>query len=179
MSKYISVNDRFVYFWNEWPDIWYPAEFDVEVNSKKCHFFSAGHYFYYMKAITFGDEEISRQILEDSDPERVVSLGYKVQGFDPDVWQEKCSQIMLDANVFKYSQNEDLKRLLLSPEYEGRIFVRRTSSFVHPSYISEEKIDTDLYKWHNCKIFGHYLYIGIVLNKTRSILLSKECSPAY
>ena len=174
MSKHISVNDRFVYFWNEWPDIWYPAEFDVEVNSKKCHFFSAGHYFYYMKAITFGDEEIAKQILEDGNRERVVPLGLKVHSFDPEVWQEKCSQIMLDANVFKYSQNEDLKRLLLSPEYEGRTFVQRSFALIHPPYISEDEIDTNIYKRHDCKIFGQYLYIGIVLNKTRSILLSKE-----
>jgi ribA/ribD-fused uncharacterized protein len=76
-----------------------------------------------MKAIVFGDEEIAKQILTDGNPKKVKALGRKVQNYNEEVWNEKRYQIMLDANIAKFSQNEDLKKLLLSPEYEGHGFV--------------------------------------------------------
>ena len=50
-------------------------------------------------------------------------MGRKVQGYDDKVWNEKRFDIMLDANLLKFTQNEELKKTILSEEFEGKGFV--------------------------------------------------------
>lgn len=162
----MKVTDKHVCFWSEWPSNWYPAEFDVEVNGVKCHFYNTEQYFMYMKAIVFGDEEISKQILVDGDPKKVKALGRKVQNYEEQVWNEKRYQIMLKANVAKFSQNEDLKQLLLSPEYEGRGFVEASpydKVWGVRMYESNSDIDDET-KWKGLNLLGK------VLDETRRFI---------
>jgi ribA/ribD-fused uncharacterized protein len=162
----MRVTDKHVCFWNGWPSNWYPAEFDVEVNDVMCHFYNTEQYFMYMKAIVFGDEEIAKQILAESDPKKVKALGRKVQNFDGQVWNNKRYQIMLKANVAKFSQNEDLKQLLLSPEYEGHGFVEASpydKVWGVRMYESNPDIDDET-KWKGLNLLGK------VLDETRRII---------
>ena len=166
----MRVTDKHVCFWKEWPSNWHPAEFDIEVNGVKCHFYNTEQYFMYMKAIVFGDEEIAKQILEDGDPKKVKALGRKVQNYDEQVWNEKRYQIMLRANVAKFSQNEDLKQLLLSPEYEGRGFVEASpydKVWGVRMYESSADIDDET-KWKGLNLLGK------VLDETRRIVREDE-----
>ena len=166
----MRVTDKHVCFWSEWPSNWHPAEFDIEVNEVQCHFYNAEQYFMYMKAIVFGDEEIAKQILEDGDPKKVKALGRKVQNYDEAVWNEKRYQIMLRANVAKFSQNEDLKQLLLSPEYEGRGFVEASpydKVWGVRMYESSADIDDET-KWKGLNLLGK------VLDETRRIVREDE-----
>ena len=50
-------------------------------------------------------------------------LGRKVKNFDEKAWSEVSFDMMFEAVYAKFSQNEDLKALLLSEEYEGKSFV--------------------------------------------------------
>ena len=166
----MKVTDKHVCFWNEWPSNWHPAEFDIEVNGVKCHFYNTEQYFMYMKAIVFGDEEIAKQILADGDPKKVKALGRKVQNYDEQVWNDKRYQIMLKANVAKFSQNEDLKELLLSPEYEGHGFVEASpydKVWGVRMYESNPDID-DESKWKGLNLLGK------VLDETRKIILEED-----
>jgi ribA/ribD-fused uncharacterized protein len=160
------VTDKHVCFWNEWPSNWHPAEFDIEVNDTMCHFHNTEQYFMYMKAIVFGDEEIAKQILADGDPKKVKALGRKVQNYDEQVWNEKRYQVMLKANVAKFSQNEDLKQLLLSPEYKGHGFVEASpydKVWGVRMYESNPDIDDET-KWKGLNLLGK------VLDETRRII---------
>ena len=166
----MRVTDKHVCFWNEWPSNWHPVEFDVEVNGVKCHFYNTEQYFMYMKAIVFGDEEIARQILEVSDPKKVKALGRKVQNYDEQVWNEKRYQIMLKANVAKFSQNEELKQLLLSLEYEGHGFVEASpydKVWGVRMYESNPDIDDET-KWKGLNLLGK------VLDETRRIIIEED-----
>ena len=166
----MRVTDKHVCFWNEWPSNWHPAEFDVEVNDVKCHFYNTEQYFMYMKAIVFGDEEIAKQILEDGDPKKVKALGRKIQNYDEAVWNKKRYQIMLKANVAKFSQNEDLKQLLLSPEYEGHGFVEASpydKVWGVRMYESNPDIDDET-KWKGLNLLGK------VLDETRRIIIEED-----
>lgn len=166
----MKVTDKHVCFWKEWPSNWHPAEFDIEVNGTMCHFHNTEQYFMYMKAIVFGDEEIAKQILADGDPKKVKALGRKVQNYDEQVWNEKRYQVMLKANVAKFSQNEDLKQLLLSKEYEGHGFVEASPYDkvwgVH-MYESNPDID-DESKWKGLNLLGK------VLDETRRIIREED-----
>jgi ribA/ribD-fused uncharacterized protein len=162
----MRVTDKHVCFWNEWPSNWHPAEFDIEVNEVHCHFYNTEQYFMYMKAIVFGDEEIAKQILADGDPKKVKALGRKVQNYDEQVWNEKRYQVMLKANVAKFSQNEDLKQLLLSKEYEGHGFVEASpydKVWGVRMYESNPDIDDET-KWKGLNLLGK------VLDETRRII---------
>lgn len=162
----MRVTDKHVCFWKEWPSNWHPAEFDIEVNEVQCHFYNTEQYFMYMKAIVFGDEEIAKQILEERDPKKVKALGRKVQNYDELVWNDKRYQIMLRANVAKFSQNEDLKQLLLSPEYEGHGFVEASpydKVWGVRMFESNPNIDDET-KWKGLNLLGK------VLDETRRII---------
>ena len=162
----MRITDKHVCFWNEWPSNWHPAEFDIEVNEVQCHFYNTEQYFMYMKAIVFGDEVIAKQILEDGDPKKVKALGRKVQNYDEQMWNDKRFQIMLRANVAKFSQNEDLKQLLLSLEYEGRGFVEASpydKVWGVRMYESNPDIDDET-KWKGLNLLGK------VLDETRRII---------
>ena len=67
----------------------------------------------YAKAKLFGDEEIAKEILTESKPNKIKALGRKVKNFDDNVWHQNREKIMYDAVFAKFSQNEDLKKILL------------------------------------------------------------------
>lgn len=73
------------------------------------------------KAKFFGDEEIAEQILEATEPIIQKKLGRKVANFDADKWMEVCKNIMYQAVEAKFTQNEDLKNIIL--KYKGKTFV--------------------------------------------------------
>jgi ribA/ribD-fused uncharacterized protein len=120
-----------------------------------------------MKAIVFGDEEIAKLILTDGNPKKVKALGRKMQNNNEEVWNQKRFQIMLDANIAKFSQNEDLKKLLLSPEYEGHGFVEASpydKVWGVRMFESNPDIDDET-KWKGLNLLGK------VLDETRKQLL--------
>ena len=123
----MKVTDKHVLFWGEWPSNWYPAAFDVEVmfegKKQKLHFYNSEQYFMFVKAIVFGDNETAKKILAAKDPKKAKKLGREVKNYDDEVWSKMRYKIMVDANKAKYSQNEELKKLILSDELKGKGFV--------------------------------------------------------
>ena len=73
--------------------------------------------------IIFGDYEIAEKILATKDPKKAKELGRIVRNYDDKVWNDMRYKIMVDANKAKYSQNEDLKKLITSDEFKGKGFV--------------------------------------------------------
>ena len=123
----MKVTSKHILFWGEWPSNWYRAEFDAEVliDGKKetKHFYNSEQYFMYMKAIVFGDYEVAEKILATKDPKKAKMLGRKVKNYDDKVWNDMRYKVMVDANKAKYSQNEDLKKLITSDEFKGKGYV--------------------------------------------------------
>ena len=116
----MRVTDKHVFFWGEWPSNWFKCHFVAEGNE----FFNSEQYFMWVKAKTFGDEEVADEILKKGkNPKTAKELGRKVKNYDDAVWNEKRYQVMVDANLHKYSQNEELKGLLLNPELKGKGYV--------------------------------------------------------
>ena len=108
--------------------------------------------------------------MDQSDPKKVKALGRKVQNFDASKWEELRYQIMLDANIAKFSQNEDLKQLLLSPEYEGHGFVEASpydGIWGVRMYATDKNIDDET-KWRGLNLLGK------VLEETRRVLLESK-----
>lgn len=66
------------------------------------------------KANVFGDKEVMTQILAETDQMTIKKLGRLVKNYDDNVWTEKRFQIVVEGNLAKFSQNEDLRHFLLS-----------------------------------------------------------------
>lgn len=120
----MKVTDKHVFFWGEWPSNWYPCVFNAEYEGKEYTFYNSEQYFMFVKAKTFGDEENALKILlEGKNPKKAKTYGRMVKNYDDEKWNEIRYKVMVDANMAKYSQNDELKELLLNPELEGKHYV--------------------------------------------------------
>lgn len=120
----LRVTDKHVFFWSGFPSNWYPSEFTAKYEGKEYKFHNTEQYFMFVKAKTFGDEEIAMRILlEGEDPKQAKTLGRMVRNYDDKVWEGKRYQVMLDANYLKYTDSEELQAMLLDEKYKGKEFV--------------------------------------------------------
>lgn len=91
---------------------WYPCEFSDGVRQ----FHNTEQFMMYYKAILFKDETMADMILNTSSPKLCKQYGRQVINFDNDVWAEKCEKIVTNGCYLKFTQNEELKQLLLSTD---------------------------------------------------------------
>ena len=117
----IRVTDKHVFFWSGWPSNWHPSIFTAEYEGKEYEFHNAEQYFMFVKAKTFGDDEIAERIInEGKDPKVAKALGREVKNYDDKVWNEMRYKIMVDANKAKFGQNKELADLITSEEFKGK-----------------------------------------------------------
>lgn len=68
------------------------------------------------KARLFEDEETLSKILNCNSPAEAKKLGRQVRNFDDKMWKAHRYEIVKRGNIYKFSQNEDLKTFLLKTE---------------------------------------------------------------
>ncbi len=107
-----DVTERagFAFFWNGWPSQWHPAVFTVDGVRYSC----AEQFMMAEKARLFGDEETRVAILAAASPRDHKALGRKVRSFDSARWADACREVVYRGNIAKFSQNADLRELLLA-----------------------------------------------------------------
>lgn len=91
---------------------WFPCQFVEEGIIYK----TAEHYMMANKAKLFYDEEILNKVLNSETPNEAKNLGRKVENFNSKIWDHHKYDIVKQANILKFSQNQDLKEFLLSTE---------------------------------------------------------------
>ena len=155
----MKVTDKHVFFWGEWPSNWYPCVFNAEYEGKEYTFYNSEQYFMFVKAKTFGDEENALKILlEGKNPKKAKTYGRMVKNYDDEKWNEIRYQVMVDANMAKYSQNDELKNLLLSDEFNGKGFVEASPiDGVWGIKCSEEDALDDESNWNGQNLLGKAL----------------------
>ncbi|MEL6950955.1 MAG: NADAR family protein [Pseudomonadota bacterium] len=110
---------KYVYFWGHTSrgsrvdetclSQWFPATFRLGSRS----FATAEHYMMFRKAEVFGDHEIAAKVLDAKSPGEAKALGRQVRGFDTETWFEFRWDIVVEANVAKFSQNAGLQQYLM------------------------------------------------------------------
>ena len=84
-------------------------------NGEGGHTFSCAEQFMmHGKAVLFGDAEVAEKILTAAHPREHKALGRKVKSFDDKVWKASRERIVLAGNRVKFTQNPELKELLLA-----------------------------------------------------------------
>ena len=109
MIKFWKVSEVYGEFSN-----WYLCN----IFYKDINFNSSEQIFMWGKAKLFNDEDVAEQILQTTDQREIKALGRKVKNFDDEIWKENCYDIMLQANIAKFEQNKNLRKLLYSVKDE-------------------------------------------------------------
>lgn len=91
-------------------------KFEEGGEEEEVTFPSAEHWMMLQKALLFKDVEMAREILAapGENMALVKSLGRKVKNFDEDEWVRERERIVLEGNLHKFRQNEELRAKLLA-----------------------------------------------------------------
>lgn len=79
-------------------------------------FSSMEQYMMYQKAVCFKDEEIAEKILATTDVAVIKALGRQVKGYNDGYWNGVRQLLVYEGLKEKFTQNENLKKLLLDTE---------------------------------------------------------------
>lgn len=94
-------NDEFVAFWGSCFSNFFSTHFYLD----KRYWTTSEKYFMYMKAITFGDEEIAEKILKTDNPKECKNLGRQVKNFNSEEWDKIKEEVMYKAVKAKFEQD--------------------------------------------------------------------------
>ena len=87
---------------------WYPSKFAVNA----VVFSSMEQYMMYKKAECFGDKDTADKILATEDVAKIKNLGRLVANYNESRWNGVRQIIVFEGLIEKFSQNENLKKLL-------------------------------------------------------------------
>lgn len=106
----------FVFFWKE-RDLepgclsqWWPAPFVVD----GVTYPTAEHWMMAGKARLFEDAATLEKVVRAPTPAAAKALGRRVRGYSEDRWAALRYDIVVTGNLAKFSQNDELRRYLLS-----------------------------------------------------------------
>lgn len=112
---------EYIFFWGHRPppdgsigpsccSQWFASGFEVD----GARYPTAEHFMMAEKARLFGDPETAERILHAPTPQDAKGLGRKVRNFDSATWSAQCFDIVVRANLAKFSQNPRLGAWLRS-----------------------------------------------------------------
>lgn len=99
----------FVFFWGGIFSQWYTHEMVIDGVTYNC----CEQYMMAEKARIFGDVESLEAIMKQKNPKYQKALGRGVKNFNPQMWDLLCKDVVLRANMAKFSDPE-LKKYILS-----------------------------------------------------------------
>lgn len=165
----MRITKTHYYFWNTIYSQWYMSkhkDYLFEENGKG--FITAEHYMMYHKALTFNDIEIANKILNTVHPGAVKKLGRMVKDYDDKIWSQRRFDIVVQGNLLKFSQNEDLFKDL--EKHKDKIFVEASPDDkiwgIGLHYEDDRVLDENLWQGQNL--------LGKAINKVINILIKKE-----
>jgi ribA/ribD-fused uncharacterized protein len=105
----VTERGNFVFFWSGWPSQWFACRFVLDGVPYNC----CEQYMMAEKARIFGDMARLGKIFASRSPREQKALGRKVEPFDAEKWDAVCREVVYRGNLAKFSQNPELKSLLL------------------------------------------------------------------
>ncbi|ENI8645403.1 NADAR family protein [Listeria monocytogenes] len=119
---------KYIFFWGHQPaedgkiskscfSQWWICSFKVDGVEYNC----AEQFMMAEKAKLFNDMEMREKILAAKHPKQAKDFGRLISGFQEDIWLKNRFNIVMRANLAKFSQNEELKKFLM--QTKNRILV--------------------------------------------------------
>lgn len=106
----MKITDKYVFFWDGIYSQWYKSPMIID----NITYVTAEQYMMHQKALHFGDTEIAEEVMVTRHPADQKKLGRKIKNFDKTSWDKVNLQIVYKGNYAKYTQNEELKQLLIN-----------------------------------------------------------------
>lgn len=105
------VTSTHVYFWNGIFSQWFIRQFsDLGTDTRyNC----AEQYMMRQKALMFNDKQIAHEIMTSRTARAQKAWGRKVRNYDDAIWSKERYQVVVNANMAKFLQHQDLKESLL------------------------------------------------------------------
>lgn len=123
------VTDMHVFFYGSFLSNFQKCRFRWKYMGEEHEFFCTEQAFMWAKAMTFGDKVMAKAILDEKDdPLECKHCGRWVQGYDDEKWAQERYSIMLSVNMAKYTQDPEMRKLLLDPLFDGKEFVEASPS---------------------------------------------------
>lgn len=174
-QEYLKGNRyKFLFFWRHTPPAdggvgasclsqWWMQDFEVHGVTYSC----AEQYMMAEKARLFGDEEMLAEIMWAKSPKEMKAYGRAVQGFDKDIWEGRCYDIVKTASKAKFSQNPALRQFLLGTK--GSILVEASPrDRIWGIGMGKQNSDAENpMKWRGTNL------LGFALTETRDELLKE------
>jgi ribA/ribD-fused uncharacterized protein len=101
--------EKYLLFWGGECSQWYPSKFEIDGKTYNC----AEQYMMEQKALTFGDTESAKMIMDATSPRDQKAFGRRVKPFNPKKWTEVSYDIVVKGNIAKFSQNPELLEYLI------------------------------------------------------------------
>lgn len=109
------------------------------------------------KAELFGDENAKKKILASKTPGEAKKLGRSVVGFDDDVWLKHRFEIVVSANLAKFSRAPELKAFLLNTGDRVLVEASPVDRIWGIGLAADDPGASDPYKWQGLNLLGFAL----------------------
>lgn len=126
--------------------------FKIEGKTYNC----PEQYFQSCKAIHFNDTETASKIVSTLDPHKQLQLGKSVRGYNHASWMKKARNVLLNANLAKYNQNDQARSLLLDTG-EATLVESSPSTEWGSGVRLHEKDSTNPSAWKGKNVMGQIL----------------------
>lgn len=104
------MTEEFHFFWKGPLSQWFKRNFIVDGVKYNC----AEQYMMACKALLFKDDIALKKIMEATNPYDQKAYGRNVEFFEVSTWEIEAREYVFKGNYAKFTQNEDLKGILLS-----------------------------------------------------------------
>lgn len=133
----MRITDKYVFFYKDWLSNYQRTKFKFDVNFNQWinpeypegtdasvyEFTSTEQAFMYYKALYFDNQELADKILEEHNPDKCRRMGRQVTRYDDTKWSKIRYEVFYRLNLAKYTQDSILRKKLLEPKFDDKIFV--------------------------------------------------------
>jgi ribA/ribD-fused uncharacterized protein len=149
----LTETEEFELFWHGPFSQWHPCTFVVSGVTYNC----AEQFMMAQKALLFGDLDIHGKIMLTSDPEEMKKLGKQAKGFNKELWDKNRFTIVLTASIAKFTQNPDLKKILMDTELKTLVEASPFDAIWGIKLGANDARALDRTKWRGINLLGQAL----------------------
>lgn len=159
-----GARPKYLLFWGHRPEIngqvgpgslsqWWPSEFTVA----GVTYATAEHWMMAGKARLFGDDQVLPRILQARTPAEAKKLGRLVEGFDEERWAAARFELVVQGNVAKFGQDEDLRAYLLGTAQRVLVEASPMDRLWGIGLAADNERATNPAKWRGLNLLGFAL----------------------
>ncbi len=117
----------------------------------------AEQYMMAKKALLFRDEEAARRIMLETNPRLQQAIGREIRGFDQGLWDANKEGIVYAGNKLKFTQNHDLREMLLATHPRVLVEASPTDLVWGVGLSADDPLILDEKNWRGQNLLGKVL----------------------